>query len=71
MEVRQYHLWFIKRVIMKKIAARFSLILLFITSRPTVSNIYPYYAHGLTGSSDKGRECFAKFIQFTKEHIYD
>ena len=34
-------------------------------------NIYPYYAHGLTGSSDKGRECFAKFIQFTKEHIYD
>lgn len=34
-------------------------------------NIYPYYAHGLTGSSDKGRECFAKFIKFTKEHIYD
>lgn len=34
-------------------------------------NIYPYYAHGLTGSSDKGRECFAKFIQFTKKHIYD
>lgn len=39
--------------------------------RTVECNIYPYYAHGLTGSSDKGRECFAKFIQFTKEHIYD
>ena len=34
-------------------------------------NLYPYYSHGLTGSSDKGRECFAKFIEFVKAHIYE
>ena len=34
-------------------------------------NIYPYYGHGLTGSSDKGRECMSKFLLFTKQHIYD
>ena len=34
-------------------------------------NIYRYYGHGLTGSSDKARECLAKFLEFTKQHIYD
>ena len=34
-------------------------------------NIYPYYGHGLTGGSDKAGECFFKFIDFVKEHIYD
>lgn len=39
--------------------------------RTVECNIYPYYSHGLTGSSDKGRECFAKFIKFVKAHIYE
>ncbi|MBQ7194401.1 MAG: alpha/beta hydrolase, partial [Bacteroidales bacterium] len=34
-------------------------------------NIYQYYAHSLNTSSDKGRECFAKFIRFVTDHIYD
>lgn len=34
-------------------------------------NIYPYCGHGLTGSSYKARECLEKFLEFTKQHIYD
>lgn len=34
-------------------------------------HIYPWYAHGLTGSSDKNKECLDMFIEFLKAHIYD
>ncbi len=30
---------------------------------------YPYYSHGLVGSSDKNAECLAKTLNFIKENL--
>ena len=34
-------------------------------------HIFPWYSHGLTGSSDKNRECLNLFAEFLKAHIND
>jgi acetyl esterase/lipase len=34
-------------------------------------HIYPWYGHGLTGSSDKNKECLDLFVEFLKTHIYE